>query len=123
MAGSVEAFMAALEHPFKPGIERLRAAILASNSEITEHVKWNAPSFCHGGVDRATFRLQPGNRLQLILHRGAKVRADDGFRFEDTSGLLEWLTPDRAVITFRDLTDVESKLAAVLDVVNRWVAA
>ena len=49
-----------------------------------EHVKWNAPSFCYAGVDRVTFRLQPGNRLQLVLHRGAKVRDDAAdFRFED----------------------------------------
>jgi hypothetical protein len=29
----------------KEGIERLRTAILDSNDGITEHVKWNAPSF------------------------------------------------------------------------------
>ena len=120
----VDTFMADLRHPLKPGIERLRAAILASNPEITEHVKWNAPSFCYAGVDRATFRLQPGDRLQLVLHRGATVRADTpDFRFEDTDGLAEWLAPDRAVVTFRDLPDVETRQAAVVALVNRWVAA
>jgi hypothetical protein len=33
--------------------------------------KWNAPSFRHAGEDRVTFRLQPGDKLQLIFHRGA----------------------------------------------------
>lgn len=118
----VEAYLAALEHPLKPGVERLRAAILASNDEITERVKWNAPSFCYAGVDRATFRLRPGDRLQLVLHRGAKKRDDgEGFRFEDPSGLLEWAAPDRAVITFRDLDDVAAKEAAVVATVNRWI--
>ena len=105
-ATSVGALMAELHHPLKPGIEQLRAAILASNDQITEHVKWNAPSFCYDGVDRATFRLQPGDRCQLILHRGAKVRA-----------------PDRAVVTFRDLADVDARQAAVVDLVNRWMVA
>ena len=127
MAGraiSVSAFLAELQHPFKPGIEQLRAAILASDDQITEHVKWNAPSFCYDGVDRATFRLQPGHRCQLILHRGAKVRDDAAdFRFEDPSGLLEWLGPDRAVVTFRDLADVDARQDAVVDLVNRWMAA
>jgi hypothetical protein len=121
-ARDVDAFMADLQHPFKAGIEQLRSAILNSNERITDHVKWNAPSFCYAGVDRATFRLQPGDRCQLVLHRGAKVR-DDGadFRFADPSGLLEWLAPDRAVVTFRDLADVDARQAEVVDLVNRWV--
>ena len=123
-ATTVSAFLAGLQHPLKPGSEQLRAAILASNEQITEHVKWNAPSFCYDGVDRATFRLQPGDRFQLILHRGAKIRTDSAdFRFEDPAGLVEWLAPDRAVVTFRDLADVEARQAAVVDLVNRWVVA
>ncbi|GAA1629884.1 DUF1801 domain-containing protein [Georgenia ruanii] len=123
-SADVEAYLAALDHPLKPGVERLRAAILASNDEITERVKWNAPSFCSAGVDRATFRLRPGDRLQLVLHRGATKRDDgDSFRFEDPSGLLAWAAPDRAVITFRDLDDVAAKETAVVDVVNRWMRA
>jgi len=121
---TVDGFMAALDHPLKTGIEQLRAAILASNDGITEHVKWNAPSFRYADVDRVTFRLQPGDRLQLVLHRGAKVRDDAAdFRFDDDSGLLDWVAPDRAVVTFRDLDDVTARQAAVVDVVNRWVVA
>jgi len=123
-ADSVDAFMADLRHPLKPGIQRLRAAILASNGAITEHVKWNAPSFRHDGIDRVTFRLQPGDRLQLVLHRGARTRDDvENFRFEDPADLLEWLAADRAVVTFRDLADVEARQAAVVDLVNRWMTA
>jgi len=123
-AGSVDAFMAELHHPLKSGIQQLRAAILASNDAITEHVKWNAPTFRYDGIDRVTFRLQPGDRLQLVLHRGAKTRDDgDDLRFVDTSGLLEWLATDRAVVTFRDLADVEARQAAVVDLVNRWMIA
>jgi len=124
MPSDVDRFLAELDHPLKAGVERLRAAILASNDAITEHVKWNAPSFRYADVDRVTFRLQPGDRLQLVLHRGAKVRDDAAdFRFDDDSGLLDWVATDRAVITFRDLDDVAARQVAVVDVVNRWVAA
>jgi hypothetical protein len=124
MSSDVDRYLAELEHPLKAGVEQLRAAILASDDEITEHVKWNAPSFCHGGVDRVTLRLQPGDRLQLVLHRGAKVRDDAAdFRFDDDSGLLDWVAPDRAVITFRDLDDVAARRSTVADLVRRWVAA
>ncbi|KAE8764037.1 DUF1801 domain-containing protein [Georgenia thermotolerans] len=123
-SNEVAAYLAALQHPFKPGVERLRAAILAANDEITERVKWNAPSFCYADVDRATFRLQPGDRLQLVLHRGATKRGDGAdFHFEDPFGLLEWVATDRAVITFRDLDDVAANEAAVVDTVIRWMRA
>ncbi|WP_159796298.1 DUF1801 domain-containing protein [Puerhibacterium puerhi] len=120
---TVDAYMSQLRHPLKAGIEQLRSAILASNDQITEQVKWNAPSFCYGGVDRATFRLQPGDRFQLILHRGAKPRDDSAeFQFEDTTGLLDWRGPDRAVVTFRDVADVEARQTAVVRLVNRWMS-
>ena len=49
--------------PHKRGVEQLRVAILDSNDDITEHVKWNAPSFRYAGEDRATFRLFPEDRV------------------------------------------------------------
>jgi Domain of unknown function (DU1801) len=123
-ATDVDAFLAELRHPLKPGVERLRAAILASDDRISEHVKWNAPSFRFAGEDRVTFRLQPGDRLQLVLHRGVRKRDDVAeFRFADPSGRVEWAAPDRGVLTFRDLEDVEARTAEVVRLVGRWLAA
>jgi hypothetical protein len=123
-SADVEQYLAELEHPLKEGVLRLRAAILASDPAITEHVKWNAPSFRYGGEDRVTFRLQPRGRLQLIFHRGAKVRADTaGFAFDDPSGLMTWLAPDRAVIDFPDLDAVSEREARVVALVGRWMPA
>src|SRR5215217_1316520 len=114
--------MRTLVHPLKDGIDQLRLAILASNEQITEHVKWNAPSFCSAGEDRVTFRLGPQDRFQLIFHRGAKVRGDsETFVFEDHTGLLTWVTNDRAVITLQDMADVEAKQAALVELIGRWI--
>jgi len=116
--------MDALEHPLKAEIQQLRLAILSSNPGISETVKWNAPNFRYADQDRATFRLQPGNRLQLILHRGAKKRSDSAdFTFSDDTGLLTWLAPDRAVITFADREAVAKGQGPVVALVNRWVLA
>jgi hypothetical protein len=121
---AVVEFLRDLSHPLKPGILEVRSAILAADEGITEHIKWNAPSFCHDGDDRVTFRLRPGDRLQLVFHRGAKVRADsDRFAFEDPSGLLEWASGDRATVTLRDLDDVRGKLPALVELVLRWMRA
>ena len=123
-APEVTEFLQELEHPMKDGIVNLRAAILASDDQITEHIKWNAPSFCHQGDDRVTFRLQPGNRLQLVFHRGPKVRDDSAdFVFEDGTGLLKWSTPDRGTVTLRDLEDVDAELPTVVELVGRWMRA
>jgi hypothetical protein len=107
-------FLRELSHPLKHGIVDLRAAVLASDEQITEHIKWNAPSFCHHGDDRVTFRLQPGDRLQLVFHRGAKARADsDEFSFEDGTGHRHPARPE----------GVQVKLPAVVELMGRWMRA
>jgi hypothetical protein len=120
----VDRFMAGLNHPLKEEIEQLRAAILNSNDAITEHIKWKAPSFCYADEDRVTFRLYPEDRVQLVFHRGAKVKGDAAnFAFDDHTGLLRWVANDRAVVALRDAEDVEAKRADLVEVVNRWVVA
>ena len=120
----VTEFLQGLAHPLKDEAMKVRAAILASDDEITEHIKWNAPSFRYHGDDRVTFRLQPGNRLQLVFHRGAKVRPDsDDFVFEDASGLLEWSTADRGTVALDELDDLDAELPTVVELVGRWMRA
>ncbi|HVL25198.1 MAG TPA: DUF1801 domain-containing protein [Thermomicrobiales bacterium] len=119
---AVDRFLATLDHPLKVEIVALRTAILASNDRITERIKWNAPSFGYDD-DRVTFKLHPADRLQLIFHRGARVKDTTGFTFEDPSGLLRWATPDRAVVTLRDAGDIETHQAALLTVITAWIDA
>jgi hypothetical protein len=118
----VETFLRELQHSRKAEIEAIRALILACDPGISERIKWNAPSFCYGGDDRVTFRLQPGDRVQLIFHRGAKVKDSSGFAFTDESGLLEWLAADRAVVTFQSLEDVKRAELELAELVRRWMA-
>ena len=119
----VDRFLAELEHPLKAEIERVRAIILAADPEITERIKWKAPSFCYRGDDRVTMRLHPSTRLQLIFHRGAKVKDSTDFTFEDETGLLKWAAKDRAVMTLSDMAAIEANEAALSDLVTRWIYA
>ena len=119
----VDRFMARLDHPLKDVVEEVRRIILAADDEITEHIKWNAPTFGYDNQDRVTFRLYPKEGVQLIFHRGAKVKAGEGFSFEDESGLLQWLARDRAAVTLLDRQDVEAKGAPLARVVKRWMDA
>jgi hypothetical protein len=121
--GEVDRFLAGLEHPLKAEIERVRAIILAADPEITERIKWNAPSFCYQGDDRVTMKLHPPASLQLIFHRGAKVKDSANFTFADDSGLLKWAAKDRGIVTLRDMAEVEANEAALTGLVNSWMHA
>ena len=123
-APTVDGFLKALKHKRKAEIEVLRAAILSADKGITERVKWNAPSFCIAGDDRVTFRLTPGDRIELIFHRGAKKRSDTAkFKFKDPTGWVRWLDPDRGVISLVDAADVKSKRKGLVSLVKAWMRA
>ena len=120
----VAEYLAGLQHSRKSDIERVRAAILGADPDVSESIKWNAPNFVFAGEDRVTFRLQPGDRVDLVLHRGARTRADsDSFVFDDPSGLIRWATPDRGVISIEEGADLEALLGEILPVIRAWVRA
>jgi hypothetical protein len=119
---AVDTYLDALQHRHKAAVETLRQLIIGAVPGLNERIKWNAPSFGKGEDDRITMRLHPGDRLQLILHRGAKAGADDLFRFEDPDKLITWAAPDRGVISFSDADDLAAKSAALPEILRRWVA-
>jgi hypothetical protein len=120
----VATFMLELTHDRKAEVKQLRIAILAPPLGLTEHIKWNAPSFCIDGDDRITFRLQPGDRLELIFHRGAKKRSDTAtFTFTDPSGLMKLLTPDRGVVVLANAAATAHHMPEILHLVEAWVTA
>jgi hypothetical protein len=122
MLSLIDSYLETLQHGRKAEVETLRALILDAVPGLVERIKWNAPSFGPGNDDRITMRLHPGDRLQLILHRGAKAGADDLFRFEDPDKLIAWAAPDRGVITFADAADLAQKSEALVPILRRWVA-
>jgi hypothetical protein len=119
----VDRFLRDLDHPLKEEIVAVRDIILGADKEITEHIKWNAPSFCYQGQDRVTFKLHPQDGIHLIFHRGAKVRDAEDFNFEDNSGRMEGLAPDRAMVALSDMSDVDAQKRALRKLVREWIKA
>jgi len=119
---NVEAFLAALDHPFKPEILALRQIILGVDPSITEDIKWNAPSF-RTSEFFATMHLRAKDGLQIILHLGAKTRdtASAGIAIADPEALLVWLAKDRAAVTFRDLNDIGERRSAFAQIIRQWI--
>jgi uncharacterized protein YdeI (YjbR/CyaY-like superfamily) len=121
----VAEFIKTTKHPLKKAVEEIREIILSVDKGLTEHIKWNAPSFCFNGDDRITFNLSKSDSILLIFHRGAKVKeikSKDPL-FKDTTALLQWLAPDRAVIKFQTIEEVADKKASLKKVVQQWLAA
>ncbi|MBI2515920.1 MAG: DUF1801 domain-containing protein [Opitutae bacterium] len=115
---AVTELIAHSNHPLKPVMTALRKIILAADPQITEGIKWNAPSFfCHDWF--ATFHVRRTDHILIVFHRGAKPKPGRIAITEDT-GLLEWLDERRCIAKFFSLADVKSKQAALQAVVRQW---
>ncbi|MBD1364582.1 DUF1801 domain-containing protein [Mucilaginibacter sp. ZT4R22] len=122
----VNAFMQKLDHPMKDVLQALREVILAADSEVGEHIKWNAPSFLYVG-EMAPFNPKEYKRyiivsnffkqdcIRLVFPSGAKVN--------DASGMLEGDYADgRRIAHFFSLADVEAKKPALQEFIKNWVS-
>lgn len=71
-ASSIDEFLAQLDHPLKRELLALRLIILAATPGLTEHIKWNAPSYQFEGDDRIAFNFFARDKIRLVFHCGAK---------------------------------------------------
>jgi hypothetical protein len=113
-AEDVEAFMDRLDHPFKAEVQKLREIIKGVSPDITEQIKWNAPTFGHDGDYIATFNLHSVKNVHLVFHhpRVASIGSE----------ILEGDYPDgRRMAYFADMDDVKAKQSALEDVVKALV--
>lgn len=121
----VTAYIQNLEPAFEEIAETIRQIILSTDKEISEEIKWNAPSFFYTG-DMKPFNpkeykrhiivtnFQKG-RILLVFPSGAKVN--------DTTGFLEGDYKDgRRLVYFKDLADVKSKESALRHVIKTWLS-
>ncbi|MBI5852411.1 MAG: DUF1801 domain-containing protein [Planctomycetes bacterium] len=121
--GAVDAFLAELDHPLKAEFAVVRTQILAAAPGIEDGIKWNAPSFRTSDWF-ATLFLRATDRVQLILHFGAKAK--DGTKcfvsIEDPEGMIEWLATDRAMVTVGTGKQLARRRKALQDLVRAWIA-
>tara|TARA_R110000868_G_scaffold43439_7_gene146088 strand:+ start:184 stop:573 length:390 start_codon:yes stop_codon:yes gene_type:complete len=120
----VTKFLNALNHPLRNEIEELRKIILEAENALVENIKWNGPNYSINNEDRITLKIQPPKQLQLIFHRGAKVKEQPKKRLiKDNSGILLWKENDRAVATFINFDAILTKKQDLLIIVKHWILA
>jgi hypothetical protein len=108
----VEAFMKTLDHPFKAEVQAVRKIIKGVNKNITEQIKWAAPSFSYKGY-LVTVNLWAKAHVHLVFHDGAIL--------SNKSGLLEGDYPDRRMAYFSSMKDVKAKQPALEAAIKEWV--
>ena len=101
----VDEFMDKLDHPFKAEVQMVREIIKNVNKDITEQIKWNAPSFSYQGESLVTFNLWEKKRIHLVFHNPMISRVK--------SKLLEGDYDHRRMTYFNDKPDIETKKSAL----------
>jgi len=115
-SSAVDSYMRDIDHPFKAEMEAVRAIILGVSDEISERIKWNAPSFFYKEEDLGAFHPRATEYAHLILLFPGGEGMDDG------SGLLEGNHKDRREAKFHSLDDVKTKKRALEKLVKNWLA-
>jgi Domain of unknown function (DU1801) len=120
----VSFFLDEQNHPLRKEIQLLRQYILSSNRNLSENIKWNGPNYSLDKEDRITMKIQPPKNIQLIFHRGAKVKEQPQEKLlKEDFGLLAWKGNDRAVATFKSILEIEKCKETLSTIINEWLNA
>ena len=97
----VDEFMNKLDHPLKAEVQTVRGIIKNVNKDITEEIKWKAPTFSYKGEYLVTFNLWEKEHIHLVFHNPeiSKVK----------SKLLEGDYDHRRMAHFSDKDDIKAK--------------
>ena len=122
---TLEEFLGDLDTDKRQQVDALREIILSVEPTLEEHIKWNAPSYVLNGEDRITFNLMnKQERVKLILHMGPTRKEDkNGVPImRDESGLIEWSSNIRGLMTFTSLEDIHAHIQTIKQLLKDWLA-
>jgi Domain of unknown function (DU1801). len=120
----VTAFLDGIDHPLRAEIDRLRGIILSAGEGLAEGIKWNGPNYSVDGEDRITLKIHPPKQIQIIFHRGAKVKEQPAEKLlKGEYPFLAWKENDRAVATFRSMEEIERHADLIREAAAKWIEA
>jgi hypothetical protein len=122
---TIEDFLSDLDSDKRLQVDTLRSLIMKTEPQLEEHIKWNAPSYVLDREDRITFNLMNKQEVvKLILHMGATRKEDKrGIPIlQDESGLIEWSSDIRGMVTFTSLEEINSNLTSLKKIIKDWLA-
>lgn len=115
-------FLDQINPSLRDEIEYLRSIIMNTGMNLTEGIKWNAPSYSINGNDRITLRINSPKIIQIIFHRGAKVQKQSPERIlSDKYTILLWKENDRAIATFKSLNEIQDNILILKEIITKWI--
>jgi len=120
---TVDEFLNDLTEDRRQQVETLRAIIKNVNSDLTEHIKWNSPSYILDGEDRITFNMHYPDQTMILLHMGATRKENKKADpiMNDTTGLIKWNSDIRGTLAFSSLDDIANSQADITKALSAWL--
>ncbi len=121
---TTDEFLADLPQDRREQVNLLRTLISESEPSLSEHIKWNSPSFVYDGEDRITFNMHYPDRTMILLHMGATRKEDKKAApiMDDPSGLITWNSDIRGTLSFQSLDDIQVNREVIQALIRRWLA-
>lgn len=120
----VTEYIEKLDAPVAQIVQAIRQIVLSMDPEISEEVKWNAPSFLYTG-EMKPFNPKEYKRYIIVmnLHKRILLVFPSGAKVNDNTGLLEGDYADgRRLIYIKDIDDLKSKETGIKKVISDWLA-
>lgn len=121
----VTEYINSTEIQFKQTLELLRGIFLNADPEISEHIKWNSPSFYYNGEMKQFDAKEYKRDLAVInLHRGKiLIVFPTGNKIDKGTGLKGKDYPDgRKIVEILDLEDAKDKRESLEKGIKSWLA-
>ena len=121
---TVDEFLNGLDEDRRSQVLKLRDYILDVEPSLTEHIKWNAPSYVKNDEDRITFNtMNKESIVKLVFHMGATKKEDkNGQPVLDDARLIEWVSDIRGYMTFTTLDEIIANKNEIKRTVQEWLA-
>jgi len=114
-APTIDEYLATFEHPLLDAITEVREIFTAHSPEISEEVKWNAPTFRYRGEYLVTIHVKALDRVMLIFHNAVTPQVE--------SPLLEGDYADgRRMAYFTSVDEVRARRAELDEVITQLIA-
>lgn len=122
---AVDALLQQKAHPLADAIALLRSTVLAADSRIGEHVKWNSPAYFYN-AEMAPYDPKTYQRDMLVLNLAKPTHIllvfPSGAIIPDPDGILEGNYPDgRRMLTLRSTEEVAAKATALQGLLRAWI--
>ena len=120
---AVSAYITQLDETVGPIVEKLRQIILSADTEISEEVKWNAPSFYYTGemkpfdpkeYKRHIIVMNLHKRILLVFPSGARINNDNNLLSGD-------YTDGRRLLNINGMDDVLQKEQPLRAAIKDWI--